>query len=132
MAPTSGEGPVLLPAGSFVDPTHDLGDLVLAQGLVRCGRRHPFGRVFRSDAKEARDEFIGYIEDNRCRIHYDQYRALGLTVGSGAIESGVKNVVNQRMKGCGMRWAIDRADYMLHLRAAYLSDVGPAHQLLAA
>jgi hypothetical protein len=86
----------------------------------------------RADALKARDELIGYIEDNRCRMNYKAYRAAGFMIGSGAIESGIKNIVNQRMKGCGMRWNDTRAEQMLYLRAAHLSDVGPFAQLQAA
>lgn len=89
-------------------------------------------RPRRQEVKDAVDELIGYLEGNRCRMNYPTYVEKGFIVGSGSIESGVKNVVNQRMKGCGMRWAVDRAENMLNLRAAYLSDVGPAAQLLAA
>ena len=89
-------------------------------------------RPKRAAAREAVDELIGYLDNNRNRTSYAEYRSQGLTVGSGTIESGIKNVVNLRMKGCGMRWAVDRAENMLNLRAAYLSDVGPAAQLLAA
>jgi hypothetical protein len=89
-------------------------------------------RPKRRTAVEAVDDLIEYIDTNRDRMKYDKYVEQGLTVGSGTIESGIKNVVNQRMKGCGMRWAVDRAENMLHLRAAYLSDVGVGHQLLAA
>lgn len=81
---------------------------------------------------EAVENLIDYFEANRGRMKYNEYADQGLTVGSGTVESGIKNVVNQRMKGCGMRWAVDRAENMLHLRAAYLSDVGEGHQLLAA
>ena len=63
-------------------------------------------------------------------MRYVKYRSQGLMVGSGAIESGIKNVVNLRMKGCGMRWAMERAENMLNLHAAHLSTVGPAHELL--
>ena len=89
-------------------------------------------RPRRAEAKQAVDDLVGYLDGNRSRMDYPTYVDRGLIVGSGSIESGVKNVVNQRMKGCGMRWAVDRADHMLHLRAAFLSDVGPAHALFAA
>ena len=89
-------------------------------------------RPKRAAARDAVDELISYLDKNRSRTNYAAYRAQGLTVGSGTAESGIKNVVNLRMKGCGMRWAVDRAEKMLNLRAAYLSDVGPAAQLLAA
>lgn len=81
------------------------------------------------EAQQTVDELIHYLQENRCRMDYAKYRSEGLNVGSGAIESGVKNVVNQRMKGCGMRWAEDKAENMLHLRSAHLSDVGPFAQL---
>ncbi len=96
--------------------------------IENLGNRRPK----RKEAKESVASLIGYLEENRSRMNYAQYKADGLTVGSGNIESGIKNVVNQRMKGCGMRWAVDRAENMLNLRAAYLSDVGPGKELLAA
>jgi len=89
-------------------------------------------RPKRKEAQESVESLIGYLEENQKRMNYSTYKADGLTVGSGNIESGIKNVVNQRMKGCGMRWAVDRAENMLNLRAAYLSDVGPGKEMLAA
>ena len=87
-------------------------------------------RPSNEEAKEAVLGLMRYLEDNRERMRYAEYRAQGFMVGSGVIESAIKNVVNLRMKGCGMRWAIERAENMLHLRAAHLSSVGPAHELL--
>ena len=89
-------------------------------------------RPRRAAAQESVEELIGYLGKNRSRVNYARYQSQGLTVGSGTIESGIKNVVNQRMKGCGMRWAVDRAENMLNLRAAFLSEVGPAAKALAA
>lgn len=89
-------------------------------------------RPKRAAAKESVEQLIRYLVENRCRMKYNEYQAQGLTIGSGAIESGIKNVVNQRMKGCGMRWAVQRAENMLNLRAAHLSDIGTGHELLAA
>ena len=89
-------------------------------------------RPKRAAARDSVEELIGYLDKNRCRTSYAEYQAEGHTVGSGTVESGIKNVVNQRMKGCGMRWAVDRAENMLNLRAAYLSEINPASQVLAA
>jgi hypothetical protein len=96
--------------------------------IANLEQRRPKG----PSAKESVEELTGYLGGNRSRTKYAEYRSQGLTVGSGSIESGIKNVVNQRMKGCGMRWAVDRAENMLNLRAGYLSDVGPAREALAA
>ena len=87
-------------------------------------------RPSNEDAEKAVSGLMGYLEDNRERMRYLKYRAHGLMVGSGASESGIKNVVNLRMKGCGMWWAMERAENMLNLRAAHLSTVGPAHEIL--
>ena len=70
-------------------------------------------------------ELIGYYEKNKERMRYKEFESKGYFIGSGAVESGVKNVVNMRMKGCGMRWDRDRADRLLHARAKYLSSEIP-------
>ena len=64
-------------------------------------------------------------------LSYAEHPSQGLSVGSGTIESGIKNVVNQRMKSCGMSGAEDRAENLLNLRAAYLNESGPAAEALA-
>ena len=83
-------------------------------------------------ARSALEDTAHYFDENRARMLYGTYRNQGLSIGSGPIESAVKNVVNLRMKGCGMRWAKDRAEHMLHLRAAHLSNIGPPNGLLQA
>ena len=46
----------------------------------------------------------GYIYNNRKNIDYPTYIEKGYFIGSGAIESGNKKVVQSRMKLAGMRW----------------------------
>jgi len=74
----------------------------------------------RSPAKrEALRQLIGYLENNRRRIDYPRYRALGLRVGSGQIESACKTLVGGRCKQAGMRnWTRPGAEGVLRLRAA--------------
>jgi hypothetical protein len=45
---------------------------------------------------------LGYLEKLREQIAYARFRALGLPIGSGMVESANKNVVEQRLKGAGM------------------------------
>ena len=52
---------------------------------------------------------------------YGTYRAQGYHLGSGAVESAVSYVVQQRMKRVGMRWQATGADAMLALRSVYRS-----------
>ena len=62
-----------------------------------------------------------YIESNKDRIDYPLYRSKGYFIGSGAIESGNKVVMQKRMKLAGMRWSPEYAQYLLSLRARYES-----------
>src|SRR6266567_2670516 len=63
----------------------------------------------------------GYFRANAQRIHYPTYRELGLPIGSGAVESAAKHLVQQRMKRAGMRWSDLGARAILHLRCAMLN-----------
>jgi hypothetical protein len=53
---------------------------------------------------------------------YRALRARGLPMGSGAIESAIRRVVNLRLKGNGLLWYEENAEAMLVLRAAALTD----------
>ncbi|MDQ2686823.1 MAG: hypothetical protein M3Y28_03045, partial [Armatimonadota bacterium] len=66
-------------------------------------------------------EALTYYTNNRCRMNYGQYRKWGLDVGSGAAESGCKQVVSQRLKGAGMRWREAGASAIARLRCLLLS-----------
>jgi hypothetical protein len=46
-----------------------------------------------------------YFTTNAARMRYPQFRPQGLPVGSGAIESAARHLVQQRLKGAGMRWS---------------------------
>lgn len=63
-----------------------------------------------------------YLENNKERTHYEQYKLKGYSVGSGAIESGNKSVIQQRMKQAGMRWSISGGQCIASLRAKYSSN----------
>jgi hypothetical protein len=58
-----------------------------------------------------------YLENNRERMNYPLYRERGYFVGSGAMESTHKTIVQQRLKRAGMRWDIEGAQALLSLRA---------------
>ena len=65
---------------------------------------------------------VGYFEDNVCRMKYDEYRARGIPIASGVVESACKHVVGSRLKGPGMRWDEEGAECILHLRSLELND----------
>lgn len=71
---------------------------------------------------ELKRQNIGYFTRNRKRMHYDQYLAKGLHIGSGIAESACKSLVQARLKQAGMRWSPDGAAFMLQLRRLWLDN----------
>lgn len=63
-----------------------------------------------------------YISNNRERINYKFYKEKGYYIGSGAIESANKMVIQQRMKQSGMRWSINGGQYIASLRTKHESN----------
>jgi hypothetical protein len=64
-----------------------------------------------------------YLANNINKIDYRDYAEKGYYVGSGAIESGNKVVLQKRLKLAGMRWGELSAQYLLSLRAKYESGL---------
>jgi hypothetical protein len=66
---------------------------------------------------------ISYLERHGEQGHMDyaRFRRRKLPVGSGAIESAVRRVINLRMKGNSIFWAEENAEAMLVLRGLVLS-----------
>ena len=60
-----------------------------------------------------------YFLRHRDRMQYAKIRNLGLPIGSGAVESAVRRVINLRLKGASIYWRDDSAEAMLMLRAFY-------------
>ena len=57
-----------------------------------------------------------YLENNKDKTDYSKYEHNGWFVGSGAIESSNKTIVQLRLKQAGMRWSVDGANKILTLR----------------
>ena len=64
-------------------------------------------------------QFATYFERHKRRMQYLEFREEGLPIGSGTVESGVKQF-KQRLTGTGMRWHLDNANRMIILRSAIL------------
>jgi hypothetical protein len=52
------------------------------------------------------------LERHREHINYEEYKALGLPLGSGMVESAGKWLIQQRFKGGGMRWSEDGFNHL--------------------
>jgi Uncharacterised protein family (UPF0236) len=74
-------------------------------------------------AREQIEDLQTYLHNNLDRMDYPTYRAQGLRVGSGAIESTNYHVTGARLKLPGMRWSEDGATQMASLRADLFNGV---------
>ena len=60
-----------------------------------------------------------YFVRNQSRMCYQEICDHRLPIGSGAMESGIRRVVNLRMKGACLYWLEKTAEAMLMLRSYY-------------
>ena len=65
----------------------------------------------------------GYISNNIRNIDYAAYEKKGYFIGSGAIESGNKLILQDRLKRAGMRWNTTTAQAMLTLKTKAESNL---------
>jgi len=72
--------------------------------------------------QESLGDLCRYIDTNRQRMGYRRFHSIGYPVGSGVVESGIKQVVQQRHKQAGMRWSQGHAQKMLNVSAYLRSD----------
>lgn len=81
------------------------------------------GSLSASKVEILRRKVLGYFVNNRDRMQYDTYLAMGLPIGSGIIEGTCKNLINDRMERSGMRWSQQGAEAMVRLRSLFLTDL---------
>jgi len=100
--------------------------LRLQKRRLRHGRAHlvmaaleklRVGRRAKGIGKE-----INYFKTHREHLDYAACREHHRPMGSGAIESGVRRVVNLRMKGNSIFWLEEHAEGLLHLRSVLKSS----------
>ena len=84
-----------------------------------CAYLEPVATIAFSDPAQ---KAVTYFTNNRQRMDYPCYRANGYHIGSGTIESGIKQIAAQRMKVSGAIWNLPSARKVAKARAAYLSD----------
>jgi hypothetical protein len=75
-------------------------------------------RVGSKNKRQAKHELITYLMNNRERVDYPRYRAVGLPIGSGEVEADCKALVQARCKQSGMRWRKKGAERVLRVRCA--------------
>jgi len=82
------------------------------ENIILQARRH---LPFDPDLKKTAETEIHYLEKNKERMRYVDFRAQGLFVGSGVIEAGCKTVIGQRLKQSGMEWTVRGANAIISL-----------------
>lgn len=79
------------------------------------------GEIFKIIAELQRQQQPAtYFVNHQRRMQYQHFRAEGYPIGSGGVESGVKQF-KQRLTGPGMRWSRPGAERMVTIRSAVLS-----------
>jgi hypothetical protein len=100
------------------------GKVALLRGALRAASRQagaaPKG-ASEDDPRRVLQEAVTYVEHNRGRMNYPDYRRQGLPISSAPVESAIKQL-NRRVKGSEKFWLKDGAEAILQVRAAYLSE----------
>jgi hypothetical protein len=99
--------------------------LLLLQGRLQCVLEDletalEDGSLSRNRAHILKTKVLGYLRKNAHRMRYDEYLARGLPITTAIIESGCKNLINDRMERSGMIWSMDGAEAMLKARSMLL------------
>lgn len=68
------------------------------------------------------EQELKYLQHNRHRMNYFEYKQKKLPIGSGVIEAACKNLIGARLKKSGMSWSIEGGQNVLNLRALILSN----------
>ncbi len=98
------------------DPQQLLSNLKeLSKELEAAGRAD-------SEALKTVRRSLEYLEKRQEQMRYAEFQAMGYPIGSGAVESANKLVVEARLKGSGMHWARAHVNPMVALRTIVCSD----------
>jgi hypothetical protein len=93
-----------------------------AESLLWTGKVDKTLELFESLKSEGARKFRAYLETHRGRIpNYEYYQMEGIPIGSGSVESWIKQV-DQRIHLTGAQWDAENVPSILALRCAYLSD----------
>lgn len=91
------------------------------QTLVQHSNGEPFGQAPLGHRQKTLAAELAYFTtgQQQQRLNYSQVAAMKLPIGSGAVESLIRQVVNCRLKGTGKFWLLQHAELMLHARCQW-------------
>ncbi len=93
------------------------GDRIEAGNIAHVIQALRFLKPRRLKTRKLVEDLEGYLDNNRDRINYPEYRRRGLRISSAAVESANFHVTGNRLKLQGMRWSAEGAAQMAVLRA---------------
>jgi hypothetical protein len=73
-------------------------------------------------SKRELTKVYNYLNDHREHVQYQQFKQMGLPIGSGMVESACKWLITQRFKGTGMIWSEAGFNALLSLRVAWVNQ----------
>jgi len=98
-----------------------LSDCLKEKGVLACWEKIEELECRTQTQIKEKKSLKKYIDSNRKRMDYPEYLKRKLLIGSGAIESAHRTVIQRRMKLSGQRWSKKGAKNMLHLRTLNMS-----------
>ena len=130
----------------FCHAAHHISLALAALGMTGNARRKTYGHLRKLLKKSRYDEVVSelkkrakrkklkakhevwteirYLEKHGAEGHlrYATFRRRGIPCGSGAIESTIRRVINQRLKSNAMYWLEENVEGMFAIRALLLCD----------
>jgi hypothetical protein len=88
-------------------------------------RRRLSGGKLRGTRRAVVKSAVEYLSNNRGHMRSDEYLRAGYPIGSGVAEGACRHLVKDRLEQTGMRWTVEGAQAMLHVRALYLNEQWP-------
>lgn len=82
------------------------------QVIKKLKTLHPKGKT----AQAEQENLLNYLQKNERRMLYKTYKEMGYKIGSGAIESAHRTVIQKRLKQSGQRWTMAGAQNIIDLR----------------
>lgn len=91
----------------------------LIEQIIREAKKKP---SCNKDILQKVESEIHYLQENKDRMRYADFRKQRLFVGSGVVEAGCKTVIGARLKQSGMEWSVRGANSIISLRCVMLSN----------
>ncbi len=91
-------------------------------GVAKATRAARYRRNLVKKKSTEIEKEIKYLQHNRKRMNYFEYRQKKLPIGSGVVEAACKNLIGARLKKSGMSWSKRGGQNVLNLRGLILSN----------